>query len=181
MKPNNVARRATLLSLPVLAGAMLGGAAHADGVKQATPSRNAPECLTCGDGKVESLEELEQEFRNLDDYTEDQVASFAAEILAARGEAAGEIRPAVVPIAVSVLVNCALNAAWVFRNGVSSDEAAMKVAEVIVGCVGLPGASWAVIRVARLVWTHRRKIAAALSAAGLTAAQVAPLINARRP
>lgn len=57
----------------------------------------------------------------------------------------------------------------------------MRVAEVIVGCVGIPGATWAVAKLAVLVWKYRRKIAAALSAAGLTAAQLAPLRNARHP
>lgn len=53
--------------------------------------------------------------------------------------------------------------------------------DTLRSCVGIPGATWIVIRVARLVRTHRMRIVAALSAIGLTVAQLAPSRNARRP
>ncbi len=79
------------------------------------------------------------------------------------------------------IVECALSAAWVFYRGVDRDTVAMKIADVVVACVGIPPASWVIRRVAQLVWQHRMKIVAALSAIGLTAAQLAPLRNAKRP
>lgn len=79
------------------------------------------------------------------------------------------------------VIQCVLNGAWVFRNGYDSDTLYMQLAEVVVGCVGIPAAGWVVRKVAKIIWKHREKIAALLGTVGITAAQLAPFLNAPEP
>lgn len=162
------------------------------GVAAAAPPAEAgdEDCVTCeGRGEeIQSVEDLEAAFAELGALSDDEVVATAIQVQESRGESVPEglsAKPAVIPIVaigVKTLISCALSAAWVFRDGdLNSGNAAMRVAEVIVGCVGIPGATWDVTKLAVLVWKYRKKIAAALSAAGLTAAQLAPLRNARHP
>lgn len=175
-------RRAALVSAPTLAAAIFTPAALASG--NANPSKNdaTADCPSgdCSGASISSVEELDTAFEDLGALSEDEVAQLAASSNDA-SQTAVDIAPMAVPIAVPLLVNCALNCAWIFRNGVSEDEVAMKMADVVVGCVGIPAGGAVLIRVGRLIWQHRTKIAAALSAIGLTAAQLAPLYNAKRP
>lgn len=123
---------------------------------------------------------MEAAFEELGDLTDAEVQQLA-ESQAAAGEDSGAHVAGIPLPGPAALVSCALTAAWVFRGGVAKDRVIMQVTEVVVGCVGIPATSWVLVRVARLVWKYRTKIAAALAAAGLTAAQLAPLRNAPYP
>lgn len=179
-------RRNLLFRLaPVMA---LGGAAAViPGAARAEDSREAPSgaegCDTCdlSSAELQEYEDVEAAFEELGDLTDAEVQQLA-ENQAAAGEGGGGVEAAAIPLpGPAALVSCALTAAWVFRGGVSENRVIMQVTEVVVGCVGIPATSWVLVRVARLVWKYRAKIAAALSAAGLTAAQLAPLRNAPYP
>ena len=143
---------------------------------------SGPGCATGCRVKFESVEELEAAFEQFGALSDASVASMArAQQAGAAGVGSAGASLALALPGPAAIVSCALTAAWVFRQGANRDTIAMQIAEVVVGCVGIPGATWIVLRVARLVWTYRMKIAAALSAIGLTAAQLAPLRNAKRP
>jgi len=165
-------RRVLMTTLPA---ALIGTAIAAPASAVAKPSGSAE--------GIESDEDLIAAMEELGNTSEEDLAQVAKSIESEREP--GTVSPAVVPIVavgVKTLVGCTLSAAWVFRDGsLTTSNAASRVAEVIVGCVGIPGAQWAITKLAVLVWKYRKKIAAALSAAGLTAAQLAPLTNAKKP
>ena len=135
---------------------------------------------------ISNRAELEDAFSQLGKLSEAQVKQLAtvsqANSLNGRGPSHAPQAVPIVAIGVKTLISCALSAAWVFRDGKTNRNNVIKrVAEVIVGCLGIPGLTSGTCWLLRLIWTHRKKIAAALSALGLTAAQLAPLRNARRP
>lgn len=175
-------RRAALASAPALAVAVLAPTASASGNTTRSAQSTTSDCPSgeCSEGSISSVEELDTAFEDLSALSDEEVAQLAKSSQES-SEGAGELAPMAIPIAVPLLVNCALNCAWIFRDGVSESEVAMKMADAVVGCVGVPAGGAALIRVGRLIWKHRKKIAAALSAVGLTAAQLAPLYNAKRP
>lgn len=132
-----------------------------------------------------TLEELEAAFQELGELEDSRVTRMA-QVTADRQR--GALSPTAATQALGIpmpgplaVINCVLTAAWVFRRGTSKNRVLYQLAEVVVGCVGIPAASWIVLRVARLIWQYKRKIIAALSAIGLTAAQLAPLRNAPYP
>lgn len=165
----------------------LGGAfaaapsvARADGGQEDVGAAGDRAKLGLSNAELKEYEDLETAFGELGDLTDAEVQELAESQMATGGES----DPAVARIPLpgpAALVSCALTAAWVFRGGVSENRVIMQVTEVVVGCVGIPATSWVLVRVARLVWRYRKKIAAALAAAGLTAAQLAPLRNAPYP
>lgn len=162
------------------AAAAIPGAARAE-VGRGVPT-GAEECDTCdlNSADLQEYEDMEAAFEELGDLTDAEVQQLA-ESQAAAGEDSGAHVAGIPLPGPAALVSCALTAAWVFRGGVAKDRVIMQVTEVVVGCVGIPATSWVLVRVARLVWKYRTKIAAALAAAGLTAAQLAPLRNAPYP
>lgn len=188
----SIKRRVLLAGIPAVAISSLASrSAFAEPApvfgKVPLPGRPAP-CLpgaSCGDSGITTLEELEAAFGELgelEDFQVTRMAQFSVDrergVMApdAATQAFGIPMPG--PLAV---INCVLTAAWVFRRGVSKNRVLYQLAEVVVGCIGIPAASWIVLRVARLIWKYKRKIIAALSAIGLTASQLAPLRNAPYP
>ena len=179
-----------LLPATAVAGASTASAAPASKTGAFTPPfplAYAEMCIDCGgSGSIANLAELERAFAELSQTGDEEVQEMVAQI-ARRNHAAVRqdvLSPTFLRVPLpgpAALVQCALSAAWIFRKGANSSTICMQVAEVVVACVGIPAASWVVLKVARLVWDNRRRIAAALSAIGLTAAQLAPLTNARRP
>lgn len=169
--------RVLMTALPAaLIGTALAGPASAE--------RPEGTEIEASDAGIETDEDLLATVEEFGGVPEEDVAAVAKQIHSERnGDAT--VAPAALPIVaigVKTLIGCVLSAAWVFRDGsLTSGNAASRVAEVIVGCVGIPGAQWAITKLAVLVWRYRKKIAAALSAAGLTAGQLAPLVNAKHP
>lgn len=144
-----------------------------------------PRPLVAQSGAPSSVEEtqlrnLERAFSRLGTLSDAEVARIATTYGPARlpRETSAYGIPMPGPAAI---VQCALSAAWIFKGGANSNTIIRQVAEVVVACVGIPATSWVIIRVARLVWKYRTKIAAALTAMGLTAAQVAPIVRAPYP
>ncbi|MFJ5108734.1 MULTISPECIES: hypothetical protein [unclassified Glutamicibacter] len=140
------------------------------------------DCNTCDpDSKdLQNIEDFERAFEEFGSVSDIEIAQMAKR--QKRLNDLGVMQPAGLPLpGPAAIVSCALTAAWVFRKGVSKNQVIMQVTEVIVGCVGIPATSWVLVRVARLVWKYRKKIAAALAAVGLTAAQLAPIRNAPYP
>lgn len=139
-------------------------------------------CDTCDlDNKgVRDFEDFERAFEEFGSTSDVDLAKIATRQKQLKD--LGIAQPAGLPLpGPAAIVSCALTAVWVFRKGVSKNQVIMQVTEVIVGCVGIPATSWVLVRVARLVWKYRTKIAAALAAVGLTAAQLAPIRNAPYP
>lgn len=92
----------------------------------------------------------------------------------------GEDRGVLLP-GPTAIVGCVLNAAWVFRDGYDADRIYYQLADLVMGCAGIPFASGLTTKVAKLIWKNRQRIAAALGVVGITAAQLAPFLNAPEP
>lgn len=84
-------------------------------------------------------------------------------------------------VAAASIWACVLNTIHIFQNGTDENRILGQMAEVILGCVGFPAGGHLLAHVTRFLWNHRTQVAAMLSVAGLTTAQLAPLRNARRP
>lgn len=170
------------LMLRVVPGLVLGGvgtglSSSAIAVPKPGQTQSAGEAASCDASipKFESYEELEKAFDELGELPEEQVVKYAR-------QATGELPTPKIPLpGPAALVQCALASAWIFRNGTTKNTVMMQLADAVMSCVGIPLGSAVVIKVARLIWKYKGKIIAALSAAGLTAAQLAPLKNAPKP
>lgn len=104
------------------------------------------------------------------------------EVKVAHQEASQQSEERAVPLpGPTAIVGCVLNAAWVFRGGYDPNGVYMQLAEVVIGCVGIPVGSWATVQVAKQIWKYRKKIAAALGVIGISAAHLAPFVNAPEP
>lgn len=169
-------RRNVFRFAPAAALAVISTSASASAAGTAAGTCNSG----CGGGPLGSLEDIEDAFAQLGMLSDATVRrmSLAVHSGAPSAVTVGWGIPLPGPAAI---VNCALSAAWIFRRGADEDRIIYQVAEVVVSCVGIPATGWVVRRVAVLVWKYRRKIAAALMAIGLSAAQVGPLVNAPRP
>ena len=105
-----------------------------------------------------------------------------ADVKAAHLEASRQSEERAIPLpGPTAIVGCVLTAAWVFRGGYDPNGVYMQLAEVVIGCVGIPVGSWATVQVAKQIWKYRQKIAAALGVIGISAAHLAPFINAPEP
>ncbi|MGP9538045.1 hypothetical protein ACT3SP_08535 [Brachybacterium sp. AOP43-C2-M15] len=178
-------RRALMTTLPAaLIGTALAAPASAETRTSATSS--GADCTDCANAEDNGIETDEDLYAAMDELGATSDADLEGVAQGIQSERDGDtVSPAALPIVaigVKTLIGCALSAAWVFRDGnATANNAASRLAEVMVGCVGIPGAQWAVTKLAVLIWKYRTKIAASLSAAGLTAAQLAPLRNAKHP
>lgn len=175
-------RRKVLFNIApaVIAGGVFGTttpSAMASGSR--APGEPAVSCGTCNENaaaaKFSNFDELEQAFHELGELSDGDVEQLS---LQATGKAPTPRIPLPGPAAI---VSCALSAAWIFRNGTSKDRVMGQLAEAVINCVGIPLGSTVTVKVARLIWKYKKKIVAALAAAGLTAAQLAPLKNAPKP
>lgn len=178
-------RRNVLFNLaPVVLVGLLAPSTLNDVTKSevAQNPKSGTNCNSCESNNkdLQDVEDIELAFEKFGQLTDAEVAQIAKTQKKIRDM--GMAVPAGLPLpGPAAIVSCALTAIWVFRKGISKNQVTMQVTEVIVGCVGIPATSWVLIRVARLVWKYRKKIAAALAAAGLTASQLAPLRNAPYP
>ncbi|MDU0478438.1 hypothetical protein QVA66_04190 [Staphylococcus chromogenes] len=122
----------------------------------------------------EALGQIEAELQKLDEMTPEEIERIASE--GSDSQARGIPLPG--PAAI---IGCVLNAGWVFRDGSDSQRIYAQLAEIVIGCVGIPLGSHATVLVAKQIWKYRQKIAAALALAGISAAHLAPFVNAPEP
>lgn len=138
----------------------------------------ASELPTCSPNRFRSYEELERAFNEFGKLSDEAVRS----LIISHGDGQYSVKSERIPLpGPAAIVSCVLTAAWIFRNGTDRNRVIGQLTEVVVGCVGIPLGTTLTLKVARLIWKHRRRIIAALSAIGLTAAQLAPLENAPYP
>lgn len=161
-----VSRRSIAKALPVGIVAALTAPAIANA---------APDIPTTEQMRV--YKRLEREFKELGAMSDSDVVQLAQQIQDKRNQPTtyvGLPGPA-------AIVSCALNAAWIFRQGTSKDKIIGQLTEAVIGCIGIPLGTTLTLKLSRIIWDNRQKIIAALSAIGLTASQLAPLQNAPRP
>lgn len=120
------------------------------------------------------LEQIEAELQKLEELSPEEIEQIASE--GSTPQAYGIPMPG--PTAI---IGCVLNAAWVFRGGSDSQRIYTQLAEIVIGCVGIPLGSHATVLVAKQIWKYRHKIAAALALTGISVAHLAPFVNAPEP
>lgn len=132
------------------------------------------------DEQLKAYKKIERQFNELAEMKDTDVARLAKQVDASRKNP-NRPTPYIGLPGPAAIISCILNAAWVFRQGTDKNRIIGQLTEIVVGCVGIPLGSTLTLKLSRIIWDNRTKIIAALSAIGLTAAQLAPLKNAPRP
>ncbi|MBF0808489.1 hypothetical protein E4U03_07685 [Rothia nasimurium] len=120
--------------------------------------------------------ELQRQFEHLDQMSDREISVAVHEL-----QQTVHVRRAVPLPGPFAILSCAGSAWWIFRDGTDEHRVMSQITDVIMSCIGIPGGAFITLKVSRLIWDHRQKVIAILSAMGLTAAQLAPLQKAPRP
>ncbi|QMV85097.1 hypothetical protein HW450_12340 [Corynebacterium hindlerae] len=111
----------------------------------------------------EALALIEAELQALEGMTPEEIERIASDSTAPQ--------PYGIPLpGPTAIIGCVLNVGWVFRNGSDSQRIYTQLADIVIGCVGIPLGSHATLLVAKQNWKYRQKIAAALALTGISAA-----------
>lgn len=182
MEPNRRTLVAKILPAVTVGGAM----ASMTGPANATPTPGTPDipslgaCITCSGGKFANYEEFEAAFHEFGQLNDSEIRRLAT---MQTGRHFDGVTTMAIPLpGPAAIIQCALSAAWIFRKGTNKNTIIGQLADTIVSCVGIPIVGGLVLpHVMALIWKYKKKIIAALSAIGLTAAQLAPLAHAPKP
>lgn len=161
-----VSRRSIAKALPVGIVAAL----TAPAIANATPDVPTAE-------QMRVYKRLERGFKELGAMSDSDVVQLAQQIQDKRNQPTTYVS---LP-GVAGIISCILNALWIFRQGTDKNRIIGQLTDVVVGCIGIPLGTTLTLKLSRMIWDNRQKIIAALSAAGLTVSQLAPLQNAPRP